>query len=450
MHRIFKKHYEIFVQRVFNSKDAAQNFYNEISKFQRNKDLHDGEILHRFPKKELRYFLRAECPTEKLPEKKGVKGYEIIKSAKRLRYFMGIPENFVCTRCSKRDTCKFRDILPKSKETSVSDLLIVVNGVYDYRNQLYGESEAQEREKKTHEETLDDEEDINQQEEDKEGQEESEDQPEDRYIYKTYDSAIKVIDSLYPVMDDLNFRKGYGCKQYINAYIEENKNLRKGRNENNFDDSDQEEDFGHQKFVEKRSFRNNSPKTTGKKHFNDQEASWGSKPKKSFDNDKGERFTQKKRNPRKFENEFEEIPQRNQRNRDFSSNKKQSPNRSFEKDFDDEEDSFVVPKRSSIQRNSSPKQNRKQDFSDDNAFSFQPKRSGNFRNRQNDQIELRGDRRGREDREDRRERENREDRGGRGDSERSSGGRKLRRNKSTNFEEQRGQLNIDSFLHNVK
>jgi len=421
MHRIFKKHYEIFVQRVFNSKDAAENFYNEISKFQRNKDLRDGEILHRFAKKELRYFLRAECPTEKLPEKKGVKSYEIIKSAKRLRYFMNISENFVCTRCSKRETCKFRDILPKSKETSVSDLLIVVNGLFDYRNQVYSEFESQEAEKKNQGEEDHINEEEEEEEHDQDNQKISEDQPQDRYIYKTYDSAIKLIDTLYPIMDDLNFRKGYGSKQYINAYIEENKNLHKNRNEDNFDDSDQEEDF-----VDKRSFRSESSKKSGKKPYpKKEEISWGSRPKKTFD-ERGDRFAQNKRNPRveneakgfsksrKFEDNFEEAPQRN---RDFSSKKRQSP-KSFNNDFD-EGDSFVIPKRASTQRNSFKKND------GDEGFSLPRgnyRERGSYQNKQNEGIEHRRN------------------------FERPSGGRKIKRNRS----EEPRELNIDSFLHNVK
>jgi len=427
MHRIFKKHWEIFVQRAFNSKDAVKNFYNEISKFQRNKDIQDGTILHRFPKKELRYFLRAECPTEKPPEKKAVKSYEVIKSAKRLRYFMGISENFVCTRCSKRDTCKFRDTLPKHKETSLSDLLIVMNGVYDYRNQLYSGVEDQ-KEENIHENEELDEENI---------PEISENQPQDRYIYKTYDSAIKLIDTLYPVVDDLNLRKGYGSKQYINTYIEENKNLHKNRI--NVDESDQEDDFPQNN---KRPYSFN--KNPGKKFENRQskeELSWGARPKKSLDN-QGYKKNQPQRDPvdfrekRKFE-KTERPPQKRSRRdeeqdddidfapkkRDFSSKKNRPV--SFDNDFSDEEDSFVIKKRSGIQTQQC-KSFEADEEEDDEMFSIQKNKSSQGgRGRRGNSPQTR-------------EVEN---------EAKSTGGRKIKRNKSETLE---GKLNIDSFLHNVK
>ena len=137
MHKLFKKHYEVFFQRAFRHNEAIETIHSHIAKFKRNKDFKDGEILHRFPKKELRYFVRSECPTERLPDKKEIKSYEVIKSSKRLRNFLNIPEHFTCSRCTKRDTCKFRDIVPPSKNTSVSDLLVVLNGLHNYESVVY-------------------------------------------------------------------------------------------------------------------------------------------------------------------------------------------------------------------------------------------------------------------------------------------------------------------------
>ena len=425
MHRIFKKHWEIFVQRAFNSKDAVKNFYNEMGKFQRNKDLQDGTILHRFPKKELRYFLRAECPTEKPHDKKGIKSYEVIKSAKRLRNFMGISENFVCTRCSKRDTCKFRDTLPKNKETSISDLLIVMNGVYDYRNHLYGGVEEQKEENAGENEEFDEE----------KVPEVSGDQPQDRYIYKTYDSAVKLIDTLYPVVDDLNMRKGYGSKQYINTYIEENKNLHKNRVHHDFEgESDQEDEVMTQN-NKKRSFDKPQKKYNNNRE-DQQQLSWGARPnKRSFENQGGYKKNQyqpqneridlrersnnksknvEKRSPRRFEKEEEEeLIDISPKKRDFSSKK----NRPSVNDFnDDEEDTFIMRKRGGVQTRSKSFEN---DNDADEMFAIKKNNNNKFSSQRSAPQK----------------------------EERPAGGRKVRRNKSESFE---GKLNIDSFLHNVK
>ena len=343
MYKIFRKHYEVFFRRAFHNKEATENFYQEINKFKRNKDFKDGEILHRFPKKELRYFLRSECPTERHQNQKGVKNYEIIKASKRLRYFANIPENFVCTRCSKRETCKFRDLLPKSKETSVSDLLIVTNGLYDYQNKLYGAGKAQEQKKENEnehelnnekledvEENEDEDEDEETLSEDKNAFEESEDLTEDdedeaseetqelnqdihdRYSYKTYESAIKVIDSLYPVVEDINYRKGFGCKQFINSYIGENKKLGKLRQDVEEGESEDEGFEDSPNRNKNKRGTNERPKMSSDKKSQTQNLkkdniSWGTKPERVSRNDKF-----RSRSQTEFEESDEDLPRKNE------------------------------------------------------------------------------------------------------------------------------------------
>ena len=273
MHKVFKKHYEVFLKRSFNDKEAVPNFYTHINTFKRNLDIKDGDILHRFPKKELRYFARSECPIERLQDKRGVNPDDIIHASKRIRFYLNIPENFVCSRCTKRESCNLRDIVPRSKNTSVSDLLIMMNGLYDYQGFLYNEEETKDKEKNSVKEASGEEEldeaaaeglENESDQDDSEGpsklsedntQEASEgndsnveEKIEDRYSYKTYDSALKLVDTLYPIFQDIDARKGFGCKQYINTYIGENKKLHGLRSEElEFNDLS-DEDEGNNRF----------------------------------------------------------------------------------------------------------------------------------------------------------------------------------------------------------
>ncbi len=45
---------------------------------------------------------------------------------------MGIDESSVCFKCSKKDTCKFKDEVPENnKKAQISDLLIFLNALSD-------------------------------------------------------------------------------------------------------------------------------------------------------------------------------------------------------------------------------------------------------------------------------------------------------------------------------
>ena len=315
MHKLFKKHYEVFFQRAFRMKDTTDKIHSEINKFKRNNDFKDGEILHRFSKKELRYFVRSECPTERLPGKKEIKSYEVIKAAKRLRNFMNIPEHFVCSRCTKRDTCKFKDIIPPSKNTSVSDLLVMMNGLHNYESVVYQEKDAKkaeaagaeedelfegddqdvgaaareellaELEENEEEDLEEDEKDI----EESEGEEEDEAEPavelQDRYSHKTWDSALKLVDTLYPVVEDIRYRKGSGCKQYISTYISENKKLVGAKNQALEESGDEDEEIVQAPRKQQGRYQKNenvANRKREKREFQKEsgDVAWGTKPER--------------------------------------------------------------------------------------------------------------------------------------------------------------------------
>ena len=47
---------------------------------------------------------------------KGYKNYQVIKYAKDLRFSMDIDEKSVCYKCSKKDSCKFKDEVPENNK----------------------------------------------------------------------------------------------------------------------------------------------------------------------------------------------------------------------------------------------------------------------------------------------------------------------------------------------
>jgi len=227
MSKIFRKHFEAWANRTFKLERKMDQLTSKLSNFKTHKNFTDELILHRFPRKELRYFLRLECPTERDPEVRGIKDYEIIKAAKRLRYTMNIPESFVCKSCTKREKCKFRDQLPPKKGTSVHDLLLVTTGLYNYNKLVYPDEKTQVNENEENEEAVENEneaeENLEQEElsEKEDGNESDQEniQLKDRYTFKMWTSATIVLDTLYPVMEDILQNKAINSREFINAYV---------------------------------------------------------------------------------------------------------------------------------------------------------------------------------------------------------------------------------------
>ena len=259
MAKLFRKYFENFAKANFETKGDMNHLRHQLNTFKKKHDFADYEILQRFPRKELKYFLRLECPTESMEGSISLSSKEVIDAGKRLRYAVDIPENFVCYRCSKKSTCNKKDLLPKKKKASVHDLLMYMDGLYNYSNMVEKKNEASKKEAQRQAEKVtaseefsgvrvqqeegeeaeesvlseeDLEDDIEEFSEDMEEQEEFkvENNPvskgkeiEDRYNFKAYLSAMKVIDSLNPILNDLKYHNATEAKLFVNMFREEQK-----------------------------------------------------------------------------------------------------------------------------------------------------------------------------------------------------------------------------------
>ena len=74
---------------------------NKLAKLHLPKGNHQI-LLHRMPKNELKYLARLECPTNT--------DHTLVTSMKALREFSNAKEHQTCSRCSKKDVCKFKDL----------------------------------------------------------------------------------------------------------------------------------------------------------------------------------------------------------------------------------------------------------------------------------------------------------------------------------------------------
>lgn len=92
MSKLFKTSFEHFAKGNFELKGDMNHLRAQLNNFKKNNDFTDYNILHRFPKKELKYFLRVHCPTESAQNSVTVAPKEIIEAGKRLRNVLNLPE----------------------------------------------------------------------------------------------------------------------------------------------------------------------------------------------------------------------------------------------------------------------------------------------------------------------------------------------------------------------
>jgi hypothetical protein len=90
-------------------------------------------LLRKFPMADLKAISRLECNIDNIPEEDREK---VIDSSKRLRLLMKVNEKMTCFNCTKKDQCKFFELLPKTKNddrsqsASIRDLQTVLHGMY--------------------------------------------------------------------------------------------------------------------------------------------------------------------------------------------------------------------------------------------------------------------------------------------------------------------------------
>ena len=86
------------------------------------------------PKNELKHLARLECPTNM--------DHTLVSSMKALREFSNAKEHQTCSRCSKKDVCKFKDLSlgqmatgrdrshSSKGEPRIEDVQNMLNGMY--------------------------------------------------------------------------------------------------------------------------------------------------------------------------------------------------------------------------------------------------------------------------------------------------------------------------------
>jgi hypothetical protein len=264
MSRLFKKHFEYLLKRQFDIKDNKTGTIAAINEYRQQNDINNGAILNRFAKKELKHLVRIECPTEAAMPDEAHKPHEIIKASKRLRYYLNVREDLVCSKCSKREKCKFRDQIPEEKKSSASDLLIFANGLYSFQNNFNNEGSEHSEGKVPNlisdaiegkigsQKASDD--NSNSHETSNPTNQSNLEELKQRYSYKVYLGALKVTDTLFVVVDDMMNRQGIASKAFMNLYTGESNKayeavLQRGANADNnktgkeqAEESEEEED----------------------------------------------------------------------------------------------------------------------------------------------------------------------------------------------------------------
>ena len=104
MAQLFKAQFQAFLKKRLpdhaHTSAALLHDLNKLAKLHLPKGNHQI-LLHRMPKNELKHLARLECPTM---------DHTVVSSMKALREFSNAKEHQTCSRCSKKDSCRFKDL----------------------------------------------------------------------------------------------------------------------------------------------------------------------------------------------------------------------------------------------------------------------------------------------------------------------------------------------------
>ncbi|KAL4429333.1 hypothetical protein ABPG74_002319 [Tetrahymena malaccensis] len=201
-----------------------------LYKFRKEYEIRDPDVISRFPKKELKSFIKIECPIS--TNDPNLKEQEVQQSLKRLRALNGVKEDLVCENCSKKETCKVINFVPEINENSAK------TGLSDLLTSMYYFAVEQENKGQVQIETDQDkiEQDIQDSKsgKNKKNQKEKADISIQKYrdcqnessFYKSCSSANKLTDTMHVLLDDIYNNLGIETKKIVNEYIEEERRRR--------------------------------------------------------------------------------------------------------------------------------------------------------------------------------------------------------------------------------
>lgn len=132
MFKVFKLQYENYLNNFIIKSERGKDL-NKIFNFYRKYFPKDGDIilLKKFPDFDLKTITKIECSIDNISSDKEIE--KIIWSSKKLRKFLKINEKSVCFNCSKKDKCKFFEMIPEEKDNaSINDLQNVIHGFYTF------------------------------------------------------------------------------------------------------------------------------------------------------------------------------------------------------------------------------------------------------------------------------------------------------------------------------
>ncbi|EWS70979.1 hypothetical protein TTHERM_000920829 (macronuclear) [Tetrahymena thermophila SB210] len=227
----FLKNFKNLIQKQYQCEITESiKMKQHLFKFRKEYEIRDPDVIQRFPKKELKSFIKIECPINTSDQ--NLKEQEVQQSLKRLRALNGVKEDLVCQNCSKKETCKVINFVPEinenSAKTSMSDLLTSMY-YFAVEQENKGQVQVETDQDKIEQDIQDSKSGKN-----KKNQKEKADISIQKYrdcqnessFYKSCSSANKLTDTMHLLLDDLYNNLGIETKKFVNEYIEEERRRR--------------------------------------------------------------------------------------------------------------------------------------------------------------------------------------------------------------------------------
>ncbi|KAL4471222.1 hypothetical protein ABPG72_007589 [Tetrahymena utriculariae] len=227
----FLKNFKNLIQKQYQCEiTEATKMKQHLYKFRKEFEIRDPDVIQRFPKKELKSFIKIECPIN--TNDQNLKEQEVQQSLKRLRALNGVKEDLVCQNCSKKETCKVINFVPELNEntakTSMSDLLTSMY-YFAVEQESKGVAQVETDQDKIEQDIKDSKEGKN-----KKNQKEKADISVQKYrdcqnessFYKSCSSANKLTDTMHLLLDDIYNNLGIETKKFVNEFIEEERRRR--------------------------------------------------------------------------------------------------------------------------------------------------------------------------------------------------------------------------------